>query len=243
MVFVVTLLPTPSRSPAFLRSLLGCALMALLLIAADAAQAAHYIRDVVYVPLRSGPTSQHRILDNLKSGDRVQVVEGDFATAGPADYLRVTTAAGTSGWIEKQYLVSEPVARQRLDAVEAELALAERRNNELQQQLKALSSDQNAAASELERLRETENELREELETVRAASAEGLRLHAQHQQLSASNAELAEQNAVLRQENDALRGQLQSDEFMHGAYAVGIGAVLALIIPRLWPRRRRSEWI
>ena len=48
---------------------------------------------------------------------------------------------------------------------------------------------------------------------------------------------------TMKAENQRLQDKLQSEDFMNGAMAVLLGAIIALVAPRLWPKRRRSsDW-
>lgn len=216
-----------------------CARLVLLslLITAAPLQAAQYIRDIVYVPLRSGPSMQHRILANLSSGDGVEVVDRD-----PSGYVQVETAAGDTGWLEEQYLVDEPVARDRLDAAQAEAARLRQQADQLQQKLRSATEERDAAADEVAALQQSEQQLAQELAEIRELSAGALELRANNEALQAEAAQLRSQSRTLQVENVRLSERLERNDFMNGAYAVAIGMVLTLIVPRLWPRRRRSEW-
>ena len=70
-----------------------------------------YISDSLTVPLRSGPSNSHRILHRgLASGTTMEVLERDEE----AGFAHIRTERGTEGWLPMQYLVSEPIARDRL---------------------------------------------------------------------------------------------------------------------------------
>ena len=48
---------------------------------------------------------------------------------------------------------------------------------------------------------------------------------------------------MLRADNQRLRDKLESEDFMNGALAVLLGVIIALVAPRLVPRRRKhSGW-
>lgn len=201
------------------------------------AEAAQYIRDVVYVPLRSGPSLQHRILENLRSGAAVEVL-----SSAEGGYVEVRTADGDQGWLEEQYLTDEPIARDRLEAAQAEAARLRQANRELQAKLEAATADQSTAVAQVAALRTSEQELNEELIRIRELSADSVRLHAENEALATEAQQLRQRTHEVEARNEQLSRRLERDQFMNGAYAVAMGVGLTLIVPRLWPRRRRSEW-
>ena len=46
---------------------------------------------------------------------------------------------------------------------------------------------------------------------------------------------------MLEAENQRLQDKLKSEDFINGALAVLMGVVITLVVPRLWPKRRRSS--
>ena len=104
-------------------------LLALLLVLgpASAFAATMYISDQLTVPLRRGPSSNHKIINAaLPSGLALEVLGEDQA----AGFTRVRTPNGTEGWVPTQYLVGQPIARERL-------AAAAKRIETLEAQLKS----------------------------------------------------------------------------------------------------------
>ena len=52
---------------------------------------------------------------------------------------------------------------------------------------------------------------------------------------------LRSQIEVLEADNQRLQDQLDSEAFMNGAFAVLLGVLITLLVPRLWPKRRKSS--
>ena len=95
-------------------ALLTCACVA----GFSAAAETRYISDLRHVPLRSGPSGEHRIIHwGLPSGTTLEVLEEDES----AQFTRVRTDNGTEGWVPTQYLVDEPIARAALAEAQAEI--------------------------------------------------------------------------------------------------------------------------
>jgi SH3 domain protein len=213
---------------------------AIWLIAAHAAQAEtiKYIRDMVYVPVRSGPSIQHRILRNAESGTPLVIV----AAADASGYARVRTEDGLDGWIEEQYLIDRPIARELLGKAEAEAERLRQQNQQLRQELQSVRTDQGESTRTVAELKSAGEKLREELEQVTRVSGNAIAIDGENRQLREQVGELTSGLESLSAERDQLRSENRSRAFMQGAYAVAIGVIIALLVPRLWPRRRRSEW-
>ena len=97
----------------------NAALLLLLTLFSGAAEAeTRYISDVLYVPLRSGQSAEHRVVHTgLKSGVAVEVLD----QSEDGGWFSVKTNEGAEGWIQARYLVKQPVARQRIQEVNRQL--------------------------------------------------------------------------------------------------------------------------
>jgi SH3 domain protein len=70
-----------------------------------------WLRDVLYVNIRTGPSNNNRILQTITSGTRMEVLE----KPEDVDFYRVRTEDGLEGWIPSQYLVTEPTGNLRAE--------------------------------------------------------------------------------------------------------------------------------
>src|SRR5690606_5100025 len=119
-----------------------------------------YISDQLIVPLRTGPSIRNAITRNLPAGTTVEVLERDEESG----YSRVRLPdRGTEGWLETQYLVAEPIARDRLAAAERSLETARSRTAELEREVEGLTAELEAARAALDAARASSGDLREEL--------------------------------------------------------------------------------
>ena len=206
-------------------------------LAFDVGAETRYISDVLHVPLRSGPSSEHRILHwGLRSGTALEVLGEDES----AKFTQVRTGDGTEGWVPSQYLVNEPIAQDRLEAAEAQIERLEGMVGDdvstlaaqLEQARKEAASNAEAAATILG--------LESELAQVRHVSASAIATQQE-------NVELAETNAELRRALDDLRAQAEQREgrFELGWMLAGGGLVLVGFLIGAWVAsrsRRRSSW-
>ena len=218
---------------AAVRTILVCACS----LGLDAGAETRYISDVLYVPVRSGPSSEHRIIHyGLPSGTALEVVGEDES----ARFTQIRTEGGTEGWIPTQYLVNEPIARDRLAQAQAEI---ERLESMVAGETSSLVAELEEARDEAAKNAESAakvGELEAELAEIRRVSASAIATQDE-------NLKLAEANAQLRREQDDLVAQtekLQGDVEMRWML-VGGGMVLAGLLIGVWVgsrSRRRRSW-
>ena len=213
----------------------ACALAALLAPALPAAaQTTMYISDEYRVPLRSGPSGEHRILHwGLPTGTVVEALEVDE----DAGFTHVRLPSGNEGWLPNQYLVDEPIAR-------IQLADARERIAELEGLLAG-----NDAAAALANAREIERShadlqrayagLEEELERVRSSAEEGLGLYENNQDLVQLNTNLRAEVDDLLAQRDGLEQNVERQWMLIGGGLVLVGLLLGAAIKS---RPRRNSW-
>lgn len=201
-------------------------------------QEIRYIRDSIVVPLRSGQSSQHRIVHKgLLSGAKLTLQE----TSKNGTYSKVTTEKGVEGWIQTQYLSTEPAGKLMYKQSLVTIGKLERANTLLKKQLQGIQSEHKISQQQLSTLDTTNSELSVELQQIKDISANAVRLNSDNQQLLEVNQQLKNNVDVLSTDNKRLLDDNSSDAFLNGAFAVLIGVMITLLIPRLWPNKN-TEW-
>ncbi len=202
------------------------------------AEEIRYISDKQYVPLRSGQGTQYRIVHRgLPSGTALVIGEVNEETG----YTQVTTPGGTEGWIRSQYLMQEEPARQQLDKLlEREKTLSQDSDSLRQRYIELEENYQQVS----EQLNDTQSELQErstELAEVQRVSANALALDDSNRRLAREAEVMKSRLEILEADNQRLQENKESDAFFNGALAVLLGVIITLLVPRLWPQRRRSS--
>ena len=213
----------------------------LLLLATTAmAQDIRYVSDKQYIPLRSGPGSDYRITHRgIPSGTRMTIArlskDGVFA--------EITTAKGTSGWIRTQYLMTEPPAQNKLDAAVKKAADLQKKNAALATEATALKTERVDVLNQIQSTDGQLDEVSRELTQLKQISGNAVQLDIDNRRLIVETETLKSELEMHRAENQRLQDRLNSEAFMNGALAVLLGVIIALVVPRLWPKRRRdSSW-
>jgi SH3 domain protein len=193
-----------------------------------------YVRDTLYVPLRAEPNSEAApVRQALKSGTRVEILNPTIESGYRLVRFQEPNGNTVDGYIQTQYLVSEPIARDQLRALETALEAAEQVNNllkaELDSVLETQSNAQEAAAQAIERLTQTEDELAR----IKLLSSDAQNLA---DQLAQAQKRLETQSATLvkLQSSQAERRQEAEQQW----FLIGSGIVFLSLLIGFWVSRR-----
>ena len=220
---------------------LSCVITVLLLVPINtqAEQKTVYVNDINYVPLRSGKSNKYRIIHKgLKSGTPLILIESD----PEENYSRVITSTGLQGWIETQYLSEAPIARSQLEDIRAA-------NKSMLRELQNRTANEAQLAEALTQSKQTHKQLKRnnqalesELTEIKKISANAINLDNNNRKLLQSNEILKIEIAELQADNARLADKSDKEWFLRGAFAVFIGAILAITLPRLKIKSRAKEW-
>ncbi len=208
-----------------------------LLSAATQAQSM-YIDDTLFVPLRSGPGTSYRIVHKgLKSGTAVTVLEADVE-----GYAKIQTTGGLEGFLPKRYLVSEPIARMQLKALENTHANLSKQFQQTKQQLDALKSEHTTLEAAYQRTLQALENTQEELNNIKNISANALSLDQRNRELRENNEQLRNELELVQVENMRLKDKSESNMLMIGGALVLLGVLIALVLPMIKPSKKSDSW-
>tara|TARA_R110002049_G_scaffold221643_11_gene393119 strand:- start:1043 stop:1696 length:654 start_codon:yes stop_codon:yes gene_type:complete len=202
-----------------------------------------YVSGTQNVALRSGAGDDNQIVHRgIPAGVRVIVSR----TSDDGLWAEITTDAGDTGWIPTQKLLVEPLvptdgaaaptAEVPPTAIVAEdtevdmadaAVTAEGTPVDLEEQMRLRDEQFNAVAQELYRLKRV--------------SGQAEQLDIDNRRLVEITENLRSKVEMLQAENLRLHDKVESEDFMNGALAVLLGVVIALVAPRLVPKRRKSS--
>ena len=200
-----------------------------------------YIRDDLYVPLRGGQTSEHRILHKgLRSGTPMEHLEENPKTG----YTHVRLEGGMEGWLQTQYLVDQPIARDLLEKATLRLAKVEQDDQENKARLKALEAERAMLFTQDQNLNDENQALQSELQRINDLAANVLNIEDKNQLLQMEQTELKEQIEALLLESDALKDDSSRAWFLRGAGTILIGLLFGFIVARrIYSRQAASGWV
>jgi SH3 domain protein len=209
------------------------------LLATSAWAEVRYIDDTLLVPLRRGESSQHRIIHRgLPSGTKLELL-GENTETG---YAHVRTPGGTEGYVPVQYLRKTPIARDQLAEAQKTIAALTSKSKPVQAQLLELREQNKSLTQQLQSAESEKNRLTNRLTEIESVSANAISINQTNKTLLKENSVLKNKIDVAEAEKKRLQERSDQEWFLNGAGAVGFGVLLALLIPRLTPKKRRSEW-
>ena len=201
-------------------------------------QETRYIRDTLFVPLRSGQSYKHRIVHKgLVSGTALTLLE----LSEDESYSFVKTEQGIEGWLQSQYLTDQPSARSQLATVQAHNQKLQTQNLAMNKELDSLKKQYADAKLAVSKLTQQQQSTSEELTEIKDISANALTLKQDNKRLLQQNQELLNEVDMLKADNQRLNDSIDNEDFMNGALAVLIGVIITLLVPRLWPRKS-TDW-
>ncbi|MDC0362551.1 TIGR04211 family SH3 domain-containing protein [Halioglobus sp.] len=203
-------------------------------------QETRYVSDKQYVPLRSGAGNEYRIIHRgLISGTRLSVNR----TSGDGEWTEVTSDAGLTGWIRSQYLMSEMPAQQRLSVATRKIEQSGEESADLSTQLRTLETERENLIVRLDASENSLEQVRQELHQLKQISGKAVQLDTSNRRLVEEAENLRSELEMLQAEKQRLTDKLDNEDFMNGTLAVLLGVIIALVAPRLAPKRRKaSSW-
>ncbi|MFV0276546.1 MAG: TIGR04211 family SH3 domain-containing protein [Parahaliea sp.] len=217
---------------------LSVALAFCVLASTASAEETRYISDTQYIPVRSGAGSTYRIVHRgIPSGTRLSVHEYNE----DGSWARITTAGGTQGWLRAQYLMDQVPAATRLEQVLASQEKLQQRNDGLKKQLDTLQSERKDLSTRVASTGANLEQISEELAQLKQVSGKAVQMDIDNRRLTEESETLRAEVGTLEAENQRLQDKLRSGQFIDGALAVLLGVIITLVVPRLWPQRRRSS--
>ena len=221
-----------------MRSALLILILAGLFTAPVNAQDIRYVSDKQFVALRSGPdNSNPATARGLPSGTRLTVVQ----LSEDGRWAEVTSDDGDTGWIGTQYLMKDEPARERLEAMVKKAQQSGGLTVAMQDELTALQTERDQLLGQVAEYELQLDSLGEELTQLKQISGKAVQLDEDNRRLVVSSEQLRSQQDMLEAENQRLRDNVESEDFINGALAVLLGVIITLVVPRLWPKRRKSS--
>ena len=199
-----------------------------------------YIRDELYVPLRGGQSSEHRILHRgLRSGTPLERLETNDETG----YTRVRLKDGMEGWLQTQYIVDEPVAADQLANMKSQVEGIEATHQQTLLRLREATEESDRLKAEAADLSARNEKLKSELQHISGLAADAIAIDQENRRvLDERDSLLAEINALQS------RNERRDDDNARQWFLIGAGVVLTslllgfLIGRRIYTRRSTGGW-
>lgn len=196
-----------------------------------------YIHDVLRVDLRAGPTNGYKIINFLKSGSAMEVIK----TSDDGKWTQVMYRS-QKGWIQSQYLTNEPIAKLKLVKANEQLNKTAQENSALKEQLTAAQKELRELKSVRSKLDSSNSTLQTELENLQRTAKNAINTERSYRKLQESTELLKVELENLKAENAILGEDNLKEGIKWGIIAIIVGALMAVMIPKMSGKKRRSEW-
>lgn len=204
----------------------------LTLIWAEARAETRYVGDLTEITFRTGPGTDYKIIEMLKSGQKVEVVQaGD-------DWTKVRLPSETEGWVLTRLISPNPPPRLLLDEFKQRNAMLTRQAASLLEENTRIKAEKETMAEELASQRQLFSELKNSYETLKKDSAEYLTIKSIHEKTTALLAQRTKQIEKLEEEITNLKLSHNIKWFLSGAGVLFLGFLIGLSAKR---QRKRTS--
>ena len=191
-----------------------------------------YVTDLLKLTLRSGPSTEHKILSVVESGYQVEMLEPG------EDWSLVRIADGKEGYVLTRYLVPEPTHNVRLEKLQT-------KHKALVQQAATLLEENTRFRNEGKKLKATSDrnekalkKLHTDYDKLKAGSADYIELKEKYKTVSGQLAEQTKRAAALDEELRAIEINQYIKWFLAGSGVLLVGFIVGYSARR--QRRRPS---
>ena len=202
-----------------------CGLVWLLLFGMDhTAQAENgYAADDCRILMRRGPETRFKIVQILKNGEELDILEDDKASG----WARVRAASsGLEGWVLRRLISPERPPQVQLDTIRESLTRAEEERNRF-----------HTEADELRKRVGSQEKLEAELSRVRKVSQNALEIERENASLSQKVRTMEQEMKQLADDKRILEQQSKTSFFLAGSAVLAVGLIGGAVLAR---RRRTS---
>ncbi len=191
-----------------------------------------YVKDVLRLPLRTGHSTEYKIIAVIESGLRVEVLQVR------EDWTQVRLPSEKEGWVQSRYLSAQPTSKIRLEQLEIRHKNLTAQASTLLEENTKLKREKRKLNAELADNQTALNKISKDFETLKTDSAEFLDLQTKYKATAAELAEKSKKLAVLEEEVSRLELYNYIKWFLAGSGVLLVGFIVGFSAKR--QRRRPS---
>lgn len=193
-----------------------------------------YVTDVLKLTLRSGPSTEHKILSVVESGQQVEMLEPG------EDWSLVRAANGKEGYVLTRYLLPDPTHNVRLEQLQNKHKALMQQAAALLEENTRLKEENQELKSALDGSEKTLKKLRVDYEKLKAGSAEYIELKEKYKTASGQLAEQTKRAEALDEELRSIEINQYIKWFLAGSGVLLVGFIVGYSARR---QRRRPSLI
>jgi len=194
-----------------------------------------YISGVIEITLRTGPGTDHRVLEMVKTGQEVTILSTDNQ-----DWTLVEMPSGKQGWVMSRFITTEKPHTVSLPDTSEQNEKLSRQVTELLEENKKLKLDYKRVQAEIADTRKALTSLNRSYEILKQETDEMVGIKAKYNESAANLTKQNKRNNEMKIELDKLRSYQNIKLFLSGAGVLLIGILLGLSVKK---QRRKSKLI
>ena len=191
-----------------------------------------YVKDVLRLPLRTGQSTEYKIIAVIESGLQVEVLQVQ------EEWTQVRLPNEKEGWVQSRYLTAVPTSKIKLEQLEVKHKNLSAQAASLLEENSNLKREKQKLSAELTGNQNALNKINRDFESLKAESAEFLKLKTKYDAVSAELAEKSQKLAALEEDLSTLTFFYYFKWFLGGSAVLLVGFMIGLSAKR--QRRRPS---
>lgn len=209
-------------------------LMFLSLLAPAAGAETMYVSDMLKLTLRTGPSTENKILAVIESGQQMELLEPG------EEWSRVQLPNGKEGWVLSRYLTPVETNNVKLERLQTQHKNLTAQAAELLEENKTLKAENEKLRAEFEANQKEMVKARTDYETLKAESAEFLALKSKHTTAVSQLTEQSNRAHKLEEQLTQLEMNTYIKWFLAGSGVLIVGFIIGFSTKR---QRRRPKLV
>ena len=206
----------------------------LIFFSADGLAETMYVTDNLKLTLRSGPSTEYKILSVIESGQQVEMLQPG------EEWSLVRIANGKEGYVLTRYLMPDPTHNVRLEQLQNKHKALMQQAATLLEENTQLKNESRQLKSTLDENEKTLKKLRVDYEKLKAGSAEYIELKEKYKTASGQLAEQTKRAEALDEELRSIEMNQYIKWFLAGSGVLLVGFIVGFSARR---QRRRPSLI
>jgi SH3 domain protein len=198
-----------------------------------------YVTDSFEITLRTGPSTDNKIIHTPQSGQPMEVLE----VQGDWSHVRIMKKGGEpiEGWVLNRYLISRLPWELKSKSLSEENAGLKDRLAALQKSFEAVSQREKELAANFQEKTRAFQALRTEYDSLKSGAAEYIKLKSEHKAAQSNLETLQKTIDELTIENRRLDSSQKTRWFATGALVLLFGLLIGVAVGRQ-SRKKRSSY-
>lgn len=192
-----------------------------------------YVNDIIRITFRTGPGISHKVVDEIKSGQRVEML------AEEGGWTRVRLPDGKTGWVLSRFLTNERPNKIELSLLQEQNENLTAQLNTLQEENEALKKENEALSAAVAEKQEQLDEVNRSLETLKVDCADFIKMRDAYEDAAADLEAQKSRAESLAEQVRGLRKERTIRWFLAGGGVLLVGMLIGLSLRR---QRRRSYY-